>query len=97
MNELTIKEIAEKLGIGQVACKARLYRLGIKPIRLVGNTGIYDQTVINSIKDVNPVGRPSQKKADAPVKKVAKKAAPVKTAKKPAVKKRSLHCFIAAR
>jgi len=82
MNELTIKEIAEKLGIGQVACKARLYRLGIKPIRLVGNTGIYDQAVINSIKDVNPVGRPSQKKADALVKKVTKKDVPVKEAPK---------------
>jgi predicted ArsR family transcriptional regulator len=58
MKELTIKEIAEKLGISQTAAKARLFRLGIKPDKLIGNTGIYSPTVIEKIRNVNSVGRP---------------------------------------
>jgi len=65
MKEITIKEIAEKLGISQTAAKGRLYRLDIQPLRLIGNTGIYDPSVIDKIKNVNPVGRPPKK----PVKK----------------------------
>jgi len=65
MKELTIKEIAEKLGVSQTAAKGRLFRLGIKPVRLIGNTGIYEPSVIDKIKKVNPVGRPPKK----PVKK----------------------------
>ena len=72
MKEITIKEIAEKLGLSQPAAKARLYRLEIKPVRLVGNTGIYDPSVIEKIKEVKPVGRPPKepaKKKEKPVKK----------------------------
>ena len=61
MKELTIKEIAEKLGISQVAAKARLFRLSIKPDRLIGNTGIYSPSVIDKIRNVNSVGRPKAK------------------------------------
>jgi predicted ArsR family transcriptional regulator len=58
MKELIIKEIAEKLGISQTAAKARLFRLGIKPDKLIGNTGIYAPTVIEKIRNVNSIGRP---------------------------------------
>ena len=62
MKELTIKEIAEILGITQVNAKMRLHRKGIEPIKLVGQTGIYDPAVVDKIKKVNPVGRPKAKK-----------------------------------
>jgi len=52
MKEITIKEISEKLGLSQTATKARLYRLDIKPIRLIGNTGIYDPSVVEKIRTV---------------------------------------------
>jgi predicted ArsR family transcriptional regulator len=71
MKEITIKEIAEKLGITQQAAKARLFRLGIKPDRLIGNTGIYNPAVVEKIRTVNSVGRPKKQpeKAVAPAKK----------------------------
>jgi len=68
MKELTIREIADKLGISQQAAKARLFRLGIKPDRLIGNTGIYAPSVVEKIRAVNPIGRPKK----SPVKKAAK-------------------------
>jgi predicted ArsR family transcriptional regulator len=58
MKELTIKEIAKILGISQTAAKARIFRLGIKPDKLIGNTGIYSPSVVEKIRDVNSVGRP---------------------------------------
>ena len=61
MKELTIKEIADILGISQTAAKGRLFRLGVKPVRLIGNTGIYDPAVVGKIKEVNPIGRPPKK------------------------------------
>jgi hypothetical protein len=67
MNELTIKEIADKLNITQQAAKMRLFRLGVKPVRLIGQTGIYDPAVIEKIRTVLPIGRP--RKVDKPVKK----------------------------
>jgi predicted ArsR family transcriptional regulator len=67
MKDLTIKEIAEKLGISQTAAKARLFRLGIKPDKLIGNTGIYPPSVIEKIRTVNSVGRPkAETKATKP-------------------------------
>jgi predicted ArsR family transcriptional regulator len=72
MKEITIKEIAEKLEITQPAAKARLYRLGIKPDRLIGNTGIYNPSVIEKIRTASPVGRP-KKTAEPEQAKTAKK------------------------
>jgi predicted ArsR family transcriptional regulator len=82
MKELTIKEIAEKLDISQTAAKARLFRLDIKPDKLIGNTGIYDPSVIEKIRNVNSVGRP---KAEA---KLAKPEPAKPKAKKPAKPKK---------
>jgi predicted ArsR family transcriptional regulator len=76
MKELTIKEIAEKLGISQTATKARLFRLGIKPDKLIGNTGIYPPSVTEKIRYVNSVGRPKAKP------KAAKQSAKFKEGKK---------------
>jgi hypothetical protein len=60
MKELTVKEIAEKLGISQANAKMRLYRTGIKPVRLIGQTGIYNPAVIEKIRTVKPVGHPKK-------------------------------------
>jgi precorrin isomerase len=70
MKELTIKEIAEKLGITQTNAKMRLYRKKISPVKVIGQTGIYDPSVIEKIRIVAPVGRP--KKAAAPAEKPGK-------------------------
>jgi hypothetical protein len=64
MNEMTIKEISETLGITQSATKIRLQRKGIKPIRMVGQTGIYDPSVVEAIRNVPGKGRPRKPKPD---------------------------------
>jgi hypothetical protein len=72
MEELTVKEIAEKLGINPGTAKIRLQRKGIKPIKLVGQTAIYDPSVVEQIRNVPGRGRPPKAKPEAP-KKPAKK------------------------
>jgi predicted ArsR family transcriptional regulator len=62
VEELTIKQIAQKLELSQTAAKMRLYRLGIKPTIYVGNTGLYEPTVIDQIRESAPPGRPRKKK-----------------------------------
>jgi hypothetical protein len=61
MDEMTIKEISEVLGITPGATKIRLQRKGIKPIKMVGQTGIYDPSAIEAIRDVRGKGRPPKK------------------------------------
>jgi predicted ArsR family transcriptional regulator len=61
VEELTIKQIAEKLGLSQTAAKMRLYRLGIKPVIYVGNTGLYAPSTIDQIRESAPPGRPRKK------------------------------------
>jgi hypothetical protein len=46
MTDVTIKEISERLGISHGYAKMKLHGAGIKPLMLIGNTGIYDPTVI---------------------------------------------------
>jgi hypothetical protein len=62
MDEMTIKEISEALGITPGATKIRLQRKGIKPIRIVGQTGIYDPSVVETIRNVPSKGRPPKAK-----------------------------------
>jgi precorrin isomerase len=82
MNELTIKEIAEKLGITQTNAKMRLYRKKIKPVKVVGQTGIYDPSVVDKIRDASSVGRPKAARAIKPAKPKAKKPAKPEPGKK---------------
>jgi CO/xanthine dehydrogenase Mo-binding subunit len=62
MDELTVKEIAEALGITPGATKIRLQRKGIKPIKMVGQTGIYAPEVLEAIRTVPGKGRPPKAK-----------------------------------
>jgi len=60
MNEMTIKEISEALSITQGAAKRRLQTSGIKPLKLIGQTGIYDPSVVEAIRNVPGKGRPKK-------------------------------------
>jgi uncharacterized protein YjcR len=65
MEGLTIREIAEKLGIAPLTVKQRLLRAGIQPKDHAGKTNIYDESVVEAIRNVQ-MGRP--KKAKKPEK-----------------------------
>jgi len=82
MQGLTIKEMAQKLGISPNTVKQRLFQRGIKPFC---KDALYDVSTLDQISDFQPKGfQPNNTLAK---KKVAKKAVQVKTAKKPAAKK----------
>jgi hypothetical protein len=68
MNEMTIKEISEALSITPGAAKIRLQRKGIKPTKMVGQTGIYDPSVVEAIRNVPGKGRPPKSKPEDPEK-----------------------------
>ena len=46
MQGLTVKEIAERLGLPPKTVKMRLYRAGIKPVTYAGPTAIYPQEAL---------------------------------------------------
>jgi hypothetical protein len=58
MEELAIKDMAERLNLLPITVKKRLAKHGLTPIRYVGATGIYDPSVLDIIKDSPPPGRP---------------------------------------
>jgi hypothetical protein len=60
VNGLTIREMSNTLKIGFHAIKARLRRLGIKPKEYAGQTGIYDYSALEAIKDTSKPGRPKK-------------------------------------
>ena len=68
MKELTVSDISVKLGLLPVTVKKRLQKHGLKPVRYVGITAIYDPSVVDIIKDSNPVGRPKKLSKDKPKK-----------------------------
>jgi predicted transcriptional regulator len=55
MEGLTIKEMAEMLGIEPSAVKQRLFVAGIKPIT---KDAVYDKSVLDVIKNAPSKGRP---------------------------------------
>ena len=61
---MTIKEIADALGITPGAVKIRLQRKNIKPVKIVGQTGIYDPAVMEAIRNVPGRGRPKKSKPE---------------------------------
>jgi predicted transcriptional regulator len=64
MQGLTIREIAESLGITPQAAKVRLYNAGIQPIDHAGKTNIYAEDVADKIREVSKGGRPKKSKPD---------------------------------
>ena len=64
MEEMTIKEIADALGITPGAVKIRLQRKNIKPVKIVGQTGIYDPAVMEAIRNGPGRGRPKKSKPE---------------------------------
>ena len=70
MEGLTIKEIAQKLGILPKAVQKRLEAAKVSPKEYAGRTAIYDPSVVEKIKDVK-MGRP-KKQAESKIKKARK-------------------------
>jgi hypothetical protein len=60
MEGLTIREIAEQLGITPINAKFRLLRFNIEPTAKAGRTNIYDPSVVDIIRNVPPPGRPKK-------------------------------------
>jgi predicted ArsR family transcriptional regulator len=58
---LTVKEMAEKLGISPNTAKHRIFQLGIKP---VSTDALYEVSTLEAIRNVPGRGRP--KKAAEP-------------------------------
>jgi predicted ArsR family transcriptional regulator len=61
MNGLTIREIAERLGIAPNAAKIRLLKAGIQPKDKAGKTNIYEEDVVDKIRNTPGPGRPKKK------------------------------------
>jgi transposase len=60
MTGLTIREIAEKLGISPKATMARLLTAGIQPKTHAGKTNIYDESVVEILQNTPSRGRPKK-------------------------------------
>ena len=61
---MTVSEISERLDLLPVTVKKRLQKHGIKPVRYVGITAIYDPAVLDIINVSNSPGRPKKPKGD---------------------------------
>jgi predicted ArsR family transcriptional regulator len=61
MTGMTMQEIADELGITRYAVKQRILRAGIKPIT---KEAIYDTSVVETIRNVPPKGRPKKPKPE---------------------------------
>jgi hypothetical protein len=61
VEEMTVKELAEKLGIPDRTVKSRIRLNKISPVRYVGPTAIYDPSVLDLIRGASPRGRPRKK------------------------------------
>jgi predicted ribosome quality control (RQC) complex YloA/Tae2 family protein len=68
MNGLTIREIATILGIEPLTAKQRLARAGIQPKDKAGKTNIYEEDVVDKIRNVPGKGRPPKAKPEDPSK-----------------------------
>jgi hypothetical protein len=62
MNGLTIREIAEALNITPEAVFLRLRTAKIEPKAHAGKTNIYDESVVDLIREVSKGGRPKKAK-----------------------------------
>jgi DNA-directed RNA polymerase specialized sigma24 family protein len=62
MNGLTIREIADILGIPPGTAKNRLLRAKIQPKTHAGKTNIYSEDVVEKVREVSKGGRPKKAK-----------------------------------
>jgi hypothetical protein len=60
MEELTITDMMNQTGINRETIKKRLLANGIRPIRIIGTTGIYNPSVLEVIKETPSRGRPKK-------------------------------------
>jgi hypothetical protein len=74
VDELTVSEISKALNLKPVTVKKRLQKKGIKPVRYVGITAIYEPAVLELIREVPSRGRPPKAKPEAPAKAKPQKA-----------------------
>ena len=74
---LTVSDIAQALGITNIAANTRLHRKGLRPCKFIGSAGLYTEADLEAIRDGGKRGRPK-----AAEEKPAPKAKPKKTAKK---------------
>ena len=61
---MSIKEIAEALGLLPETVKKRIQKRNIKPLRYVGQAALYDSSVIEEIRNVPSKGRPKKSKPE---------------------------------
>jgi predicted ArsR family transcriptional regulator len=61
MDELSVRDMAEKLNIPMDTVKSRLRALHIKPLRYIGQAAIYDPAALDLIREPKPRGRPKNK------------------------------------
>lgn len=61
MEGLTIREIANFLGISPDAVTMRLKKAGIEPKFIAGKTYLFDETAVDAIREVSKGGRPPKK------------------------------------
>jgi hypothetical protein len=59
VNGLTVKEIAQVLGISETNVRVRLSKAGIKPVT---KSPLYSPDAVELIRNVAPVGRPRKGK-----------------------------------
>jgi predicted ArsR family transcriptional regulator len=60
---LTVKEMANELGISPNTTKHRIFQLGIKP---VSTDALYDKSTLEAIRNVPGKGRPPKAKPEGP-------------------------------
>jgi transposase len=62
MQGLTIREIANILGISTHAVNIRLHKANIIPKEYAGRTNVYSEDVVEKIREVSKGGRPRKAK-----------------------------------
>ena len=61
MEDITVLDMAQALGISSEAAKRRLQRKGIAPYRYIGTAGLYKKDALEAIRDAGVRGRPKVK------------------------------------
>ena len=57
----TTPEIAAMLGLTENNVRQRLYQLGIRPVRRVGITGLYERSAVEAVRArIGKVGKPKE-------------------------------------
>jgi predicted transcriptional regulator len=62
MDEITVLDMAQELGISSAAVKMRLSRKGVEPFKYIGSAGIYRKSALDAIREGGTRGRPKAPK-----------------------------------